>query len=154
MTVAPNLDTGSAKRPRRRRITAASTSEPNALARRRRAGAFNLRALDYYPRLRRVRDRLEQAIARPLSTAAAASLAGLNPCYFSTFFHAKVGMRFSEWSRQVRIERAMVILRSEDCPIGQVVRRVGYTGPRAFQRAFKRHTSMTPSQFRRGSCRR
>ena len=108
----------------------------------------NSRALDYYRRLRRVREHLERDISRPLSTEKAARLAELNPSYFSTFFHAKVGVRFTEWSRHVRIERAKVILRSEDCPILEVARRVGYTGRRAFERAFKRETSMTPSQFR------
>ena len=92
---------------------------------------------------------METEISEPLSTAAAARIAGLTSSYFSTFFHAKVGVRFTEWSRHVRIERAMAILRCEDCPIGEVARRVGFLGPRSFQRAFKRHTSMTPSQFRR-----
>jgi len=112
-------------------------------------GAFNRRALEYYPRLRRVRERVEREVSRPLSTASAARIAGLNPSYFSTYFHVKVGVRFTDWSRLVRIERAMAILLSEACPIGDLARRVGYTGQRAFQRAFKRHTSMTPSRFRK-----
>jgi hypothetical protein len=66
-------------------------------------GAFNRRALEYDPRLRRVRDRVEREISRPLPTDSAARIAGFYPSDFSTYFHAKVGVRFTEWSRHVRI---------------------------------------------------
>lgn len=113
--------------------------------------AFNRRALDYYPSLRRVRRHHEQHISEPLPMSAAARIARLNTSYFSSFFHAKVGARFTDWVHHVRVERAKAILCREDRPIRQVASDVGFSGMRTFQRAFKRHTSLTPREFRRRS---
>jgi len=110
---------------------------------------INWRAFDYYPRLRRVREHLEKHISDPLPTTAAADIACLNASYFSSFFRSKVGVRYTEWARLVRIERAMDILKSENRSIREVACDVGYAGLRTFERAFKRHTSLTQSEFKR-----
>ena len=40
----------------------------------------------------------------------AAGVAGLNEKYFSTYFHRKTGIRFSEWVNSVRVVQALTDL--------------------------------------------
>lgn len=106
-------------------------------------------ALDYYRRLRRVREHLERNISSALTVTQAARIAGLSPGYFSTYFRVKIGMRFGDWLRLVRVERAKEVLRAGDYSISDVAVRVGYRELRTFERAFKLQTGMTPIEYRR-----
>jgi len=116
----------------------------------RRFGArFNPRSFEYYERLGRVRAHLLANIDRHLTLAEAASVAGLNPKYFSGFFHGKVGVRFNEWVRFVRIQRARELLETTNRSITDVAFAVGFNDLRTFERSFKRETSETPWSYKR-----
>jgi AraC-like DNA-binding protein len=105
-------------------------------------------ALRYYSRLRRVRDHLLRCISEPLSAEGAARIADLSPNYFSTYFRQRVGMSFTHWAHGVRVQVALEMMRASDAPITEIAERVGYRDLRTFERAFKRHTSVTPRTFR------
>ena len=101
----------------------------------------------YYARLRRVRDHLLRNVSEPLSAEDAAQVAGLSPNYFSTYFRQRVGISYTAWAHGVRIELALEQMRVSDDGITEIAHRVGYRDLRTFERAFKRHTSMTPRTF-------
>ena len=61
----------------------------------------NGEVFDYYPRLNRLREYVEQSYSAPIPLKKAASIAALESSYFSTYFRAKVGITFTEWLRQV-----------------------------------------------------
>ena len=113
------------------------------------ARRFNWLAFVYYPALRRVREHLEQNLERPFSVVQAARIAGLNVNYFSSYFRRKVGSRFTDWQHFVRVERAKEWIRQADYPIAEVSHRVGFQDLRTFERAFKRWTTQTPSEYKR-----
>jgi transcriptional regulator GlxA family with amidase domain len=71
------------------------------------AHSFHPEAFSYYGRLTPVLEFVEAHVAKPISLADAAKLAGLERKYFSVFFHSKVGTTFSEWLRIVRVTRAI-----------------------------------------------
>ena len=102
----------------------------------------------YYDRLRRIEQYIAQHYAEELSLAQAATIAGLETKYFSAFFHKKVGVSFTTWLAQVRVKKAIDLLLMEDRAISQVSLDVGFASVRSFERAFKRYTNKTPSQFR------
>ena len=102
-------------------------------------------------RLHRVHRHLILNITEPLPLATAARIANLHPGYFSTYFHARVGMPFLQWVHSVRVGRAKEMLRSSDAPIYEIAYRVGYRDLRTFERAFKRLTSLTPWTWRHDS---
>ena len=109
----------------------------------------NGEVFDYYPRLNRLREYVEQSYSEPISLGKAAGIAALESSYFSTYFHAKVGITFTEWLRQVRIEKAMELLKARDFSITHIAYEVGFGDLRTFERAFKKHTRMTPMEFKK-----
>lgn len=106
-------------------------------------------AFTYYARLRRVKEYVEANYSEAISLAEAADVAGLEPKYFSTFFHEKTGVCFSAWMRQLRVEKALDLMRARNYSITRVSLEVGFGDLRTFERAFKRVTAMTPSEFKR-----
>jgi len=106
-------------------------------------------AFDYYPRLNRIREHVEQNYSEPISLEQAASIAALEKSYFSHYFRAKVGINFTEWLRQVRIEKARELLKASDLSITKVAYEVGFADPGTFGRAFKKYTLLTPREFKK-----
>lgn len=82
--------------------------------------------------------------------AGAAEIAGLEEKYFSTYFHSKTGVRFRDWLANLRVSRAMEIIRDQDRPITRIAFDVGFRELRTFERAFRRFTGMTPQDFKNG----
>ena len=103
----------------------------------------------YYPRLKKLREYVEQSYSDPISLKIAASIAALESSYFSTYFRAKVGITFTAWLRQVRVEKAMVLIRANDLSITEVAYEVGFGDLTTFGRAFKKHTRITPMEFKK-----
>jgi YesN/AraC family two-component response regulator len=58
-------------------------------------------------------------------------------------------MTFTEYLKQVRMEKAKELLSDPYLPIKQVRAQVGYTHVPSFDRDFKRLVGMTPSEYRR-----
>lgn len=110
---------------------------------------LNEAAFAYYPRLRRLKQFIEENYNRPISLENAADEVGLERTYFSTFFRQKTGVRFWQWLAYVRIQRAADLLRAEDLAITRLAQIVGYEDLRTFERAFKKVTGMTPSTFKK-----
>ncbi len=109
----------------------------------------NGKAFDYYPRLKRLRQYVEQSYSEPISLKKAASVAALESSYFSSYFRAKVGINFTDWLRQVRIRKAMELMKSRDFAITEVAEEVGFRDLRTFERAFKKYTLTTPREFKK-----
>ncbi len=109
----------------------------------------NGEVFDYYPRLNRLREYVEQSYSEPISLKKAASIAALESSYFSSYFRAKVGITFTDWLRQVRIRKAMELMKAGDFSITEVAYEVGFGDLRTFGRAFKKHTLITPMEFKK-----
>jgi AraC-like DNA-binding protein len=75
----------------------------------------------------------------------------LESSYFYTYFRAKVGITFTEWLRQVRVKKAMELIKASDFSITEVAYEVGFGDLRTFERAFKKHTLMTPIEFKKSA---
>jgi len=109
----------------------------------------NGKAFDYYPRLKRLREYVEQSYSEPIPLEKAAGIAALESSYFSSYFRAKVGINFTDWLRQVRVKKAMELMKSRDFAITEVAYEVGFRDLRTFERAFKQYTLTTPREFKK-----
>jgi two-component system response regulator YesN len=108
----------------------------------------NYRAFQYYRRLRRVRKHVEQHYAEEISLEKAAQIAATEKTYFSTFFHQKVGITFTEWLRQFRVAKAIEIMKTRNESICNIAYEVGFGDLRTFERAFKKYTNLTAREFK------
>jgi transcriptional regulator GlxA family with amidase domain len=106
-------------------------------------------AFKYYERLARVKRYLEDNISEPFSIETAARIACLSEKYFSTFFHRKTGVCFKEWVNLTRVERARQLIGERNRSVADVAFDVGFQDLRTFERAFKRHSSMTALAYKK-----
>ena len=109
----------------------------------------NGRVFDYYPRLKRLLEYVEQSYSEPISLEKAASVAALERSYFSTYFHTRVGISFTKWLCQARVKKAMGLMKANDFSITDVAYEVGFGSLGTFERAFKQYTRRTPSEFKK-----
>lgn len=72
----------------------------------------------------------------------------LHPNYLSKLFKEKTGKNFVEYMTEVRMEQAKKLLRDPDNRIADISTMVGYDNTRYFNKVFKQHTEMTPSEYR------
>ena len=72
----------------------------------------------------------------------------LSPTYFSTLFKREVGLSFTAYVTQVRMEEAARLLRETDEKTYRIAEATGYSDPNYFSYVFKRHYGVSPSKFR------
>lgn len=74
----------------------------------------------------------------------------LSPAYFSTLFKREVGMSFTAYVTEVRLDEAVRLLRDSDEKTYLIAERTGYSDPNYFSYVFKRRFGVSPSKFRAG----
>jgi len=109
---------------------------------------LNEAALRYYPRLQRVERYVRERALKDIHLKDAAGVAGLEAKYFSAFFHSKVGVRFRDWVRLLRVERAIQSMEIQFESIPRIAYTAGFRDVRSFERAFKQTVGVTPTSWR------
>jgi AraC family transcriptional regulator len=100
-------------------------------------------------RLKRVLEHVDARLAEPISLADLAAVAGLSPFHFSRAFHRSVGLPPLAYVARRRVEAARELLRQTDLSLAEVAARTGFNSPGWFSTAFRRHTGLKPSLYRR-----
>ena len=106
-------------------------------------------AFEYHAGLQRVRSSVEKDCSQRMSLKDASHIAAMEATYFSSLFHARVGVCFRDWLSQTRVARAMDLLGSRDYSVSEVAWMVGYADLRPFERAFRRVVKLSPRDFRK-----
>lgn len=73
----------------------------------------------------------------------------LNKCYFCTLFKEQMGKNFSTYLNEVRIEKSKELLKNKELSILEIAHAVGYNNQTYFNSLFKKHTNITPLQYRK-----
>ncbi|MCH4031287.1 MAG: response regulator [Lachnospiraceae bacterium] len=73
---------------------------------------------------------------------------GLHPNYLSAVFRKKTGVTFIEYLREVRIEAAKSLLKTTNLKLYEIAEKTGYQNAVQFNRAFKKETGISPSDYR------
>lgn len=76
-----------------------------------------------------------------------AELVGINSYTLSKWFKQASGVNFIDYLTELRIKKAQELLRSTDMLINDIAQEVGYQ-QRYFNRIFKKHVGVTPSEYR------
>ncbi|MFH1479261.1 MAG: response regulator [Candidatus Omnitrophota bacterium] len=72
----------------------------------------------------------------------------LSPKYFSRMFKKKVGMGFSKYITELKLNIAKDMLERTHFSIEQIAFKVGYKNAPSFMKRFKKAVGLTPSEFR------
>ncbi len=83
-----------------------------------------------------------------LSLHTVAAEVGFSPNHFSTIFSQETGETFVEYLTHIRIENAKLLLQGVGRRLADIAFDVGYHEPRYFGYLFKKHTGMTPREYR------
>ncbi|MDP4095892.1 response regulator [Paenibacillus sp. P96] len=72
----------------------------------------------------------------------------VHPNYLSDLFKRETGRNYIEFITAERMERAMAALSGTTLRVKEIARSVGYEDMKYFTQLFKRHTGLTPSEYR------
>lgn len=85
-----------------------------------------------------------------VSLSSIADFIHVNPAYLSRLFSEEVGMSFSDFLNDYRIERAKKVLKeNEHYTIAEVAEKCGFNSQHYFSSLFRKTLGMTPSTYRR-----
>ncbi len=73
---------------------------------------------------------------------------GHTALYWSRFFTERIGVNFSDYLWQLRLDFSKKLLVQTDLTVFQIVQNVGYSDQTSFSRKFKNATTLTPGQYR------
>jgi len=85
-----------------------------------------------------------------VSLEQAAEAAALSKFYFARFFKEKTGLTFHAYLSKIRITKAMEYLIETDLSIIDIAYQCGFASLSTFNRLFKQHTGIPPSNYRWG----
>lgn len=74
-----------------------------------------------------------------------------NEAYLSRMFRKSVGISFSEYVRNIKMDHACYLLRNTDENVFTIAAKCGYTSNSSFNRCFKQLMGITPQEYRSGS---
>ena len=77
-----------------------------------------------------------------------ANAVGMSNSRFSTVFAQECGKTFTEYLTALRLEKARDLLRESDWHTYRIAAEVGYNDSHYFSYLFKKHTGMTPGEYR------
>lgn len=93
------------------------------------------------------RDYINANLHLNLSLEHCAKQSNLSQGYFSNLFKKVLGISFQQYVIHQRMERAKAML-IEGYQVQEIAQALGYEHRRYFSEAFKKHTNMTPSEFK------
>lgn len=93
---------------------------------------------------------IQKSYRSPIYLSDAASAAGLSPAYFSTVFHDTMGISFSGYLTEYRLQAAERYLRSSDLTIKEIAAVCGFSSYPYFVTVFKEHFGFPPGSWRTG----
>jgi AraC family transcriptional regulator len=99
--------------------------------------------------LARARDELHACFLHPPRVRDLAATAGVHPDHLARAFRLRFGIPVGAYVRRLRLDWAAGQLVAGDVAIVHIALDAGFADQSHFTRAFKRHTSVTPAEYRR-----
>lgn len=91
---------------------------------------------------------LHQNYDRNIPVKEIASFVNLHPGYLQRIFRSQTGQTLMEYLTAVRMEKAKMLLLHTDIPVADIADYVGAGSRQYFHALFKKHTGITPIEFR------
>ena len=91
---------------------------------------------------------LEHYMESDMSLTTVAKSVFITPTYLSILFKKKLGLPFSEFVINLRMDKAKQLLAMSNFKTYEVAARVGYNDPQYFSGCFKKRVGLTPTEYR------
>lgn len=114
-----------------------------------RRGESDLSSLDINGKLQRVKDFIEKNCFKKTGLTDAAQAVCLSPKYLSRIFKQRLGLSFSRYRLNIKIEKAKELLTKFGYTVNQVSEKLAYENAESFIRQFKRFVHCTPTEYRK-----
>jgi two-component system, response regulator YesN len=99
--------------------------------------------------VRRMIDYVNQNYCKAISLSVLANELNINYSHASSLFNRHIGMNFSDYLNQLRLEKAAEILRHGEFRILEAAKRSGFTNTKYFFKKFKEYYHMTPGEYQK-----
>ncbi|MFD1954870.1 helix-turn-helix domain-containing protein [Paenibacillus thailandensis] len=96
-----------------------------------------------------VLDMIRKRYDQDLSLHYLSDLLNMSNTYLSTYIKEKTGKTFSDHLHDVRVRKAQELLVTTNQTIHDIASQVGYVNFSSFNRMFKKHTGLTPGEYRK-----
>ena len=93
-------------------------------------------------------DYIRRNLDRDISRSEIAEAIYLNPEYLSRLFKKETGIALNEFIVREKIEQAKSMLKGTNIPVSLIALKMGYTNFSYFSQVFKRHTGLSPLEYR------
>jgi AraC-like DNA-binding protein len=107
--------------------------------------------LEIFRRLCLAKDYIESCYDEPISLGKLARVACLSQHHFLRLFKAAFSLTPHQYLTNVRLQKALKLVREKDSPITDVCHSVGFEDPSSFTRLFKRRFHLSPLEMRRAN---
>lgn len=99
--------------------------------------------------IRQAKDYINKHYAEAISLEILSDEVGFSTAYFSTMFKNEVGLNFSEYLLNVRMEKAKEFLKETKFSVSEVCQKVGYSDIKYFTKKFIQYTNLKPNEYRK-----
>lgn len=96
----------------------------------------------------KVRRYVEEHFDEPITLTEAAKVVNTSVRYFCKVFKNYTGITFVDYLTRLRVEKSKDLLLNPNRRISEAAFEVGFESLTQFNRSFKKHTGMTPTEFR------
>ncbi|MCL2163378.1 MAG: response regulator [Oscillospiraceae bacterium] len=113
-------------------------------------GAFRLpvQISDCSPRIRKIVEYILQNYETDINLSTLAETFDVHKTYLARVFKNETGMSIYETVLKLRIEKAKQLLSNPDMAVTSIIEKVGFRSPQSFYTLFKKHTGLSPSEYR------
>lgn len=101
--------------------------------------------------IEQIADYMEINYKQPFDQSEYAHIFNINKDYMCRKFTEVYGISMVSRLNQIRIEQAKKLLRSSNIKISQIAQQIGYNDDKYFIKTFKKHTGLTPNEYRKGT---